>query len=74
MSTRRYTGFPASQERKHEGEKDSAAVRSLEQERLSREEQEEELETGLEDSFPASDPASITRTSTPGSPKNGRST
>lgn len=30
---------------------------------------EEELEEGLEDSFPASDPVSVTFTSIPGAPK-----
>ncbi|RWM11973.1 hypothetical protein [Mesorhizobium sp.] len=47
--------------------KKSAAVRSLEQER-HREIEEEELEEGLEDTFPASDPVSIISTSIPGSP------
>jgi hypothetical protein len=36
---------------------------------LSKETLEEELEIGLEDSFPASDPVSITITSIPGEPK-----
>jgi hypothetical protein len=58
----------------HKPDTSSPAVRSLEKERLTKHEKEEELETGLEDSFPASDPASITRTSTPGAPKTGRST
>jgi hypothetical protein len=33
---------------------------------------EEELETGLEDSFPASDPVSVTSTSIPGKPRKKR--
>ena len=45
----------------------TAAVRSLEQER-HREIEEEELEEGLEDTFPASDPVSIISTSIPGGP------
>ncbi|RAZ92021.1 hypothetical protein DPM33_06050 [Mesorhizobium hawassense] len=47
--------------------KKTAAVRSLEQERRH-EIEEEELEEGLEDTFPASDPVSITSTSIPGAP------
>ena len=43
------------------------AVRSLEQER-HHEIEEEELEEGLEDTFPASDPVSITSTTIPGAP------
>ena len=45
----------------------TAAVRSLEQER-HHEVEEEELEEGLEDTFPASDPISITGTAIPGAP------
>lgn len=45
----------------------TAAVRSLEQERRH-EIEEEELEEGLEDTFPASDPVSITSSSIPGGP------
>lgn len=52
----------------------SAAVRSLEKER--REESattpEEELEAGLEGTFPASDPISTISTSIPGKPKKRR--
>ena len=47
--------------------KKTAAVRSLEHER-SHEVEEEELEEGLEDTFPASDPVSITGSSIPGAP------
>ncbi|MDX8457351.1 hypothetical protein [Mesorhizobium humile] len=47
--------------------KKTAAVRSLEQER-HREVEEEELEEGLEDTFPASDPVSITSSAIPGAP------
>ncbi|RVC48417.1 hypothetical protein [Mesorhizobium sp.] len=45
----------------------TAAVRSLEHER-THEVEEEELEEGLEDTFPASDPVSITSTAIPGGP------
>ncbi len=45
----------------------TAAVRSLEQER-HRKVEDEELEEGLEDTFPASDPVSITGTAIPGGP------
>ncbi|RRI07802.1 hypothetical protein EH240_00750 [Mesorhizobium tamadayense] len=47
--------------------KKTAAVRSLEKER-HREIEDEELEEGLEDTFPASDPVSITGTSISGAP------
>ncbi|CAM5470061.1 hypothetical protein ATER59S_03127 [Aquamicrobium terrae] len=47
--------------------KKSAAVRSLEQERRA-EDMQQELEEGLEDTFPASDPVSITGTSISGAP------
>ncbi|RWE79768.1 hypothetical protein [Mesorhizobium sp.] len=47
--------------------KKTPAVRSLEHEK-HREIEEEELEEGLEDTFPASDPVSITSTSIPGGP------
>ncbi|MEO5758148.1 MAG: hypothetical protein ABIQ51_14965 [Mesorhizobium sp.] len=46
----------------------SAAVRSLEHERHQEVSAEEELEEGLEDTFPASDPVSITGTAIPGAP------
>ncbi|TPN80614.1 hypothetical protein FJ987_01170 [Mesorhizobium sp. CU2] len=47
--------------------KKTAAVRSLEHER-HQEAEEEELEEGLEDTFPASDPVSITSSAIPGAP------
>ena len=46
----------------------TAAVRSLERERHHELSAEEELEEGLEDTFPASDPVSITATSISGAP------
>jgi hypothetical protein len=53
--------------------KKSPAVKSLEREQRKQEQkadlQEEELEEGLEDSFPASDPVSVTSSSIPGGPK-----
>jgi len=53
--------------------KKSPAVKSLERERREQDKQadtlEQELEEGLEDSFPASDPVSVTSSSIPGGPK-----
>lgn len=46
----------------------TAAVRSLEKESHGDVSSEEELEEGLEDTFPASDPVSVTSTSIPGAP------
>ncbi|PBB69861.1 hypothetical protein CK228_04380 [Mesorhizobium sp. WSM4312] len=46
----------------------TAAVRSLEHERHREADAEEELEEGLEDTFPASDPVSITSSAIPGAP------
>ncbi|MER9305207.1 hypothetical protein NKJ06_13160 [Mesorhizobium sp. M0293] len=48
--------------------KKTSAVRSLEQERHEAPSAEEELEEGLEDTFPASDPVSITGSSISGAP------
>ncbi|CCV16140.1 hypothetical protein [Mesorhizobium sp. STM 4661] len=48
--------------------KKTSAVRSLEHERRHDVSAEEELEEGLEDTFPASDPVSITGTSISGAP------
>ena len=48
--------------------KKSPAVRSLEHEQHEASSAEEELEEGLEDTSPASDPISITGTSIPGGP------
>ncbi|MER8551595.1 hypothetical protein NKH69_10045 [Mesorhizobium sp. M0976] len=44
------------------------AVRSFEHEQRTEGDVEEELEEGLEDTFPASDPVSITGTAIPGAP------
>ena len=53
--------------------KKSPAVKSLEREKRKQkkdaDEREEELEEGLEDTFPASDPVSVTSSSIPGAPK-----
>jgi hypothetical protein len=46
----------------------SAAVRSFEHEQHHEVSAEDELEEGLEDTFPASDPVSITATAIPGAP------
>ncbi|MER8748918.1 hypothetical protein NKH57_06470 [Mesorhizobium sp. M1050] len=48
--------------------KKTSAVRSLEQVRHEAPSAEEELEEGLEDTFPASDPVSITGSSISGAP------
>jgi hypothetical protein len=51
----------------------SPAVKSLEREKRRQKQEgdlrEEELDEGLEDSFPASDPVSVTSSSIPGGPK-----
>ena len=53
--------------------KKSPAVRSLEREKRRQKHEadvrEEELDEGLEDTFPASDPVSVTSSSIPGGPK-----
>jgi hypothetical protein len=53
--------------------KKSPAVKSLEREQRRQnqdaDKREEELEEGLEDTFPASDPVSVTSSSIPGGPK-----
>lgn len=53
--------------------KKSPAVKSLEREKRTQKrnanDREEELDEGLEDSFPASDPVSVTSSSIPGGPK-----
>jgi hypothetical protein len=53
--------------------KKSPAVKSLEREKRKQKQnadkREEELEEGLEDTFPASDPVSVTSSSIPGGPK-----
>lgn len=53
--------------------KKSPAVKSLEREKRKQKQdadkREEELDEGLEDSFPASDPVSVTSSSIPGGPK-----
>ncbi|MGS1094106.1 hypothetical protein ACVCNR_05885 [Aquamicrobium terrae] len=46
----------------------TAAVKSLEKERKAHDAMEE-LEEGLEDTFPASDPVSVTSSAIPGGPK-----
>ncbi|MDN5926262.1 MAG: hypothetical protein L0I29_04225 [Hyphomicrobiales bacterium] len=49
--------------------KKSAAVRSYEKEKRLKE-NEDELDEGLEDTFPASDPVSVTQPSKPGKPND----
>jgi hypothetical protein len=48
--------------------KKSPAVRSLEKEERKKAEHEDELEEGLEDTFPASDPVSVTEPTVAGRP------
>ena len=50
-------------------ERKSPAVRSLEREEKRKPSPEDELEEGLEDTFPASDPVSVTEPTVPGAPK-----
>lgn len=51
-------------------EKRSPAAKSLERERRSQKERQDALDEGLEETFPASDPASATNSSKPGNPKD----
>ncbi|MDQ2632911.1 MAG: hypothetical protein M3Y78_04150 [Pseudomonadota bacterium] len=59
--------------KKPDDTKKSPAVKSLEREKRRQKHAadagEEELEEGLEDTFPASDPVSVTSSSIPGGPK-----
>ena len=48
----------------------SPAVRSLEKEERKKAGRKDELEEGLEDTFPASDPVSVTQPSKPGKPND----
>lgn len=50
--------------------RETPATRSLASERAHADETDE-LEEGLEDTFPASDPVSVTTTTTPGGPPKG---
>jgi hypothetical protein len=56
--------------------KTTPAVKSLEREKRKQKQdtdlREDELEEGLEDTFPASDPVSVTSSSIPGRPKKPR--
>lgn len=49
-------------------EKKSSAVRSLEKEERKKARHEEDLDEGLEDTFPASDPVSVTEPTVAGRP------
>src|SRR5690606_21606118 len=51
----------------HDG-RETAATRSLRAEQARTADTESELEEGLEDTIPASDPVSVTSTTTPGAP------
>lgn len=48
--------------------RDTPATRSLRAEQQRQANEPDELEEGLEDTFPASDPVSVTTTTTPGAP------
>jgi hypothetical protein len=50
-------------------DKKSPAARSLEREQRKRRDKEEELDEGLEGTFPASDPVSPTGSTTTGAPE-----
>jgi len=53
---------------KSESDTKSSAVRSLEKEERDKANREEALDEGLADTFPASDPVSVTEPSVPGRP------
>lgn len=59
-----------------ETQRETPATRSLRAERAEaarrKDDEEEKLEEGLEDTFPASDPVSVTSTTTSGAPKRRR--
>ena len=59
-----------------ENARKSPAVKSLEREKRKQKQdadlQEEELDEGLEETFPASDPVAVTSPSHPGGPKKKR--
>lgn len=59
----------ASKPRKPGQHEKSPAVRSMEREKRDKALDEEQLEEGLEDTFPASDPVSVTSPSIAGKPK-----
>ncbi len=60
---------PVSNSRKPGQREKSPAVRSMEREKRDKALDEEQLEEGLEDTFPASDPVSVTSPSIPGEPR-----
>jgi hypothetical protein len=59
---------PSAPASKSKPAKKSPAVRSLEKEERGKAGREDELDEGLEDTFPASDPVSVTEPSVPGRP------
>jgi hypothetical protein len=52
------------------GARKSSAVRSMEREQRSQKEKGQELERGLQETFPASDPVSPTSSTTSGAPQD----
>jgi hypothetical protein len=59
---------PAAPASKSKPGKKSPAVRSLEKEERHKSGRDDELKEGLEDTFPASDPVSVTDPTVPGRP------
>lgn len=59
---------PSAPASKSKPAKKSPAVRSLEKEERQQARRADELEEGLEDTFPASDPVSVTEPTVPGRP------
>jgi hypothetical protein len=63
---------PSTSSPKSEPVKKSPAVRSLEKEERGKARREDELDEGLRDTFPASDPVSVTEPTVPGRPGKTR--
>ena len=63
---------PVSNSRKPGQREKSPAVRSMEREKRDKALDEEQLEEGLEDTFPASDPVSVTSSTKTGGPRKER--
>ena len=63
---------PDSGSRKEGASDESPAAKSFRADRQRNVNKEQELEEGLEDTFPASDPVSVTSTSQPGAPNDKR--
>jgi hypothetical protein len=68
QATRELYTEPAEEEHPAQATRKSPAAASLEEERRKRELLDEQLDEGLEDTFPASDPVSVTGSSITGPP------